>query len=310
MATWTQYQKLVKHKRVTYVCGVERLLVEEVVTAIRSRVAAKPMDTLTLTVPENNEAVVWATLNQYPSVAHAQRFILVRGADSIKNWKPFMSWLEDAKLMPTTHVVLVSEKPGHDTEQPHLELIHRRGQLVKCSTPAPAELVKWVQAKLPCSPEVATTLLDRVGGDLGAASSVIMKLALFNGEPSAELVEALCAEAPSRDFELSLIAGQKERALSALESLPVREYSRVIGLLDSRLDLLARLCGLLKTVRVQWKIVAAAGAPPFVVSMLLPYAKNYEAGRVVQLRQAMVVVDDAVRSGVRVGPMEALVAAW
>lgn len=313
MATHTQWKRMEsegRHRRITYVCGGERVLVEEVVSTIRGRVAARSMDCLSFTIPENNEVAVWAALNQYPSVANAQRFILVRGVDAVKNWSPFMGWLEDSRLMPTTHVVLVSDKAGHDTEQPHMELIHRRGQLVKCSTPALEDLVKWVQAKLPCSYDVASRLLDRVGGDLGAASSVMMKLALFDGGPSVELVDALCSEAPTDDFALSLIAGKKRRALAALESMSYREHSRLIGLLDSRLDLLVRLCAAVRSGKTAKEIAMTIDAAPFLVRMLLPYAKDYDGVRVSRLRQSMVVVDDAVRSGVRVGPMEMLVSSW
>lgn len=70
-------------KRVTWVCGPERLLVEEVVDTTRRQIAASDMDYVTIScVPsaENKEPVkdMWDAASQYPLVPGANRLILCR----------------------------------------------------------------------------------------------------------------------------------------------------------------------------------------------------------------------------------------
>lgn len=322
MATWAQWRVHADSgevRKVTWVCGSERVLVEEVVDHVRATLACSDLDRACYDAGSTPDKEIWASINQYSLEPGAKRLTVVRDAEKIKRWQPMIEWLQESRLTPNSYLLLVSndtelpyvKKDGKtDGLQPFAEAIKARGHLVRCATPSEEALVGWVQRRVACSEDTAKYLLERSAGELGLVQSVGQKLALFPGEPSREIIDVLCVERPAEDFTEAIISGRKPKALSALEGLSERDYSKVIGLLDSRLDLLSKLHLALRRRMSMREIVSMKGVHVFIARPLIPYSKNYDPIRVRRCRQLLAVIDDALRSGARDGCMEALVSLW
>lgn len=313
-AAWRNIAEEGRSRRVTYVCGVERVLVEEVITVTRDWVSPGPLDYVRVDMTEHTEMDLWNVLNQHPALRDDPRLVIARGVERIKNWQPFLAWMNDKSL--STYAVLVSKDAKLDTELDYQSLIQGRGWLVQCSKPNSKDTLAWVMGRSQCSPAVAELLVERCEGDFAKMSSTLAKLALFKGVPSTANVDALCRESAGSDFVEALESGDRARAMAALETLPVTDYGRVIGVLIYDLTVLSQLYVLVRAGRNGKQIaMGMAGTSVYLVNRLKRYAKDYDPGRISRTRQALMVIDDAMRDehGVPVGAecaMEALVALW
>lgn len=263
---------------------------------------------------------IWAAANQYPLDPHANRLVLVRDAERVKRWKPLEDWLASSRLMPTVHLLFVSSdhefpyvvKDGKSTGElkPHADLIKTRGRVIRCSTPAEEDQIAWLRRYSPMPDTVARYLLTRVAGDLGRARSVCLKARLFSGEPSEEVISVLCSESPGDNFVEELLAQRKPRALLALEGLPERDYSKTIGFLDSRLEVMGKLNDALRQRKTLKDVVVAGTVPQFLARALMPYAKYYDRDKRSHCRRVLAAADEGLRAGARVGVMESIVSLW
>jgi DNA polymerase III delta subunit len=321
MSTFAQWLAAIDRgdvRRVTWVCGEQRVLVEEVVDTTRKLVDVNELDYLSIRVGEVGQYGMWDVLNQYTS--GARRFIVVRDVEKVTYWEPLEGWLADPRLA-SIHVVFVSS--DHDVAHTvvdkkkiaasHIATLmarRRHAVVVRCGTPNPVDAVAWVRRRAWLFDDsVAHHLLVRVGGDLTAAAGIADKLALFDGDEriSPATVDQLCDQLVTNTFADSLLMLRRRDALTAAQGLSQYEYGKVIGLLDSRLDLLATLN---HHIRVGSHPREMAGVPHFLARAYLPIAKHYDSQRCDRSRQVLALVDDALRSGARDGLMEALVALW
>jgi hypothetical protein len=123
-------------------------------------------------------------------------------------------------------------------------------------------------------------------------------------------VDVLCSESPGDDFVDALIKGDKRRAAVCLEAVSVRDYSKVIGTLDSRLEVLAKLSSALRSKKTIRDISIDKTVPVFLARAYLPSAKYYDREKRAHCRRVLAAVDDGLRSGVRDGVLESICALW
>jgi hypothetical protein len=316
---WTQWRAradLGEVKRVTWVCGDQAVLVEEVVGFIRTQLAVSELDDIRLTAGESADTALWAAANQLPLTPGASRLVTVRDAEKISNWEPLPGWLRAGRTLTGVHLLFVSGEADFPhttvgrktTLAGHIETMKPpRGHLVRCSLPNGTDAVAWVRRHAQVDDATAKYMLIRSGGSLAKTAAVCAKLALFRRTPDRAVIDQLLDQAPADSFVDSLLALDKKAALSAIPGLRGNDFGKAIGVLDQRLDQLAVLYTAVQTARTARDI---PGVPTFLARQLLPVAKFYDPKRCTKCRQALAVVDEAHRSGARVGVAEALVAMW
>lgn len=304
-------------RRVTWVCGDQRVLVEEVVDTTRRLLAPGELDYVALHASDSAERDIWSHAVQYPLDAGANRMILIRDAQKLTRWDRLQRWMAATRQLPGVYLVFVSnesdlpyvmdggKKAGL---KPHAAMIKApRGSLVKCSTPNEDDAVAWVQRHARMGDDVARHLLDRAGGDLGEVKDVCAKVSLFDGPATVSSVNALCRQRPGESFTDSLLALDKRQALLSIPSLTDSDFAMTIGLLDSRLDLLQALHRIHNSGQSLWE---SSGINRYLARQYLPLARHYEPSRCVYRRRVLAVVDDVFRRGARDAVWEALVALW
>ena len=317
-------------RRVTWVCGSEQVLVEEVIDHVRSKVGASDFDYVSLVAGATADRDIWAAANQYPVDPKANRLVLVRDVHKIQRWEPLEAWLANSKALPTIHLLLVSGDADFtyqdDALCPPCYWIrhHSAGDLVRCAPladrvplgkdrrptrPGPPDLVKWLQGHAPMEDSTAEYLLGRVGGSLSRARNVAWKARLFPGTLTEQAIDVLCSEEPAEDFVGRLIALDKRAASQAAEFVPPREYSRVIGELEYRLNVVGQVYDLIRQ-RKTMRDAASIGLPVYVAKQVWGSAKHYDESRQLQCRKLLSVVDEYVQAGPQTGQLEGLVALW
>ncbi len=316
-AMWRAAADKGETRRVTWICGDQPILVEEVVDTTRQAVRPSELDYLSFTGGVDPEREIWAAANQFPLDPAAHRLLLIRRAEKVTQWAALEHWLASSRRFPNTYLVFVSGEddfPYHYTDgkraglKPHVELIKTRGRIVRCAMPNDIDLLAWVRRRAPSlDEETADYLLRRCGGDLLSVAAVAGKLAVLSGTPGRASIDALCQENPSRSFVDHLLAVDKRQALLAAQRLTDRELPKLLATLDSRLDLLGELW---RASRAGLSARDVQGQPMFLVRQYLPIARHYDPNRCVYRRRVLAVCDDAARQGVKTGLVEALVALW
>jgi DNA polymerase III delta subunit len=282
------------------VAGPERVLVEDVVDATRNTVNAQPFDSVVLTAGDDSAAEIWAALNAYPSNPDARRLVVVRSANLLESVEPLVSWAMAARhRLPTTYAVFVSDSP--DIPGGWLKSIRRLTYVVKCAFPNENDLLAWAQTFVPTLGHIdLAALVDRAGGSLRAIHDVLRKVALLCQPPSFELLVSLVGDAVVTDFVESLLALRKPQAFAAAEAVDSSEWPRLLGLLDSRLDVLSMLYADRRTREVT----------PWLAQRYNRIAGFYDPSRVRHARDVLERLDDAVHSGAQGAVPEVLVMLW
>ncbi len=317
MATYTQWRRAVdknETRRVTYVCGPQRVLVDDVADTTRALVGAGVLDTDSTTGTDRER---WAKAFQHPMTPGGNRLLVVRDAEKITSWAPFSSWIAGLRTLPGVYLLFVSgeddlPRTGSSKRAPvkeHIEAMRPpRGHVVRCTELSEDDAVAWVKARSPLDDSTARHLLTRVAGHLGDAAAVCAKLSVFGPvQVSPAIVDQLVEARPADDFADSLLAGDKAAALAHIPALSDTDLTKLVALLDQRLDLFTQLW----EAQAQGRYGrAVTGVNPYLVRKYTPLVKHYQPHRRARCRQVLAVVDDAVRSGSRSGVWEVLVALW
>lgn len=320
----TNFVKTPKVRQVTYLCGTEPVLIEDVLATIRDTLRPEPWNHATFVAGEDSERIIWAEADQHPS-GSGPHLVVVRNAERLKQTDRLIEWVATRTMNPRTYLVLISNEgkiprltPTEEERRlgaraemvPHLAALSGKGHIIECrpyTMDSAKHAVSWVQTKVGIRQNVAEHLLERSNGDLRLVRDVCRKLAAFGQDPSIPMVNELLAQRPRDTFTDALIALDKKAALLALESLPVSLYYSTLGLLDSRLDLAGTVHDLQGEQKTLGEIARRVGPLSFLVKDVAPVAKHYDAKRRLAIRQLLAVADEALRGGATVGVMEALV---
>jgi len=312
VGTYSQWRTAVDKgdlRRVVWICGDQHVLVEEVIDTIREHVNAGELDYTSLSCVDTADRDIWAAAMQYPLTPGASRLLLVRDAEKLGNWEPLTEWMDHSRQLPGSHLVFVSNETNVP-DKPYIEALQSRrriGQVVRCSQPSPEDAIAWVRRRSRLDQEMAFHLLRRVGGNIAVAASVCTKLTAFDGTAGPATIDALCDQEPGQSFVDALIAGDKPEALLAVPRMTDREQGAAITLLSARLDILGALW---RSSRHAQSVRDLRGVPVFLAKKYRHLARDYDPNRCVYARRVVAVVDEAYRSGARVGVLEALVALW
>lgn len=331
MATFSQYftsiQKKPEPRQITWVCGPEIILVEEVVQRITTQLGPEPWNAATLSVGEDSERSVWAALDQHP-LGNSVRLVVVRHADRLQDWDRFIQWIKDRSRNPRTYVVMVSDEesvPRTEVTQqqrrmgeksqplPHIAAIGTKGHVVECksfTTATAKKSVEWVQSKVRIREGVAKHLLTRSNWDLRLVRDLCVKLSVFPGEVTITVVNALMAEQPRDTLVDALMSLDRRTALLAASMTPPSDIGRILGLLDATLDRAGMIHDMQSDHREQSEMARALGPQAFLLGSLLNVSKHYNAKRRTEIRQVLATVDAAYQSGETESLLEVVISQW
>lgn len=319
MGTYAQWRAATdagEQRRATWVAGPEAVLVEEVIDTTRTKLGVGDLDYVSLSYSTHYDRQVWAAANQYSLTPGANRLVLVRDAEKLTRFDQLTAWLNRIRELPGVHLLFVSNEDDLPYEgtgnrrriKDHVaQLRAPKGRLVRCTQQSEADALAWLRRHCTLDDTLARHLLTRTGGNLGAAAAVCTKLALFSQAAGTATIDALVIETPATDFSDNLIALDKRRAILTVSALRHDDYFKITALLDSRLDLLAKLHRLQIAGQTRFEV---SGVSPFLQRRYLPHARHYDQNACTKRRRLLAVIDDALRTGARDAVLEALVACW
>lgn len=319
MGSYGQWAKRREARRLTWVCGTEPVLVEDVVAAVCASVSGR----ISLAAGTDREADIWAALSSPLADPGGSVAVIVRDAHKLRSWDQLPAVVVSRELDAVKAVFVSGEArlaqvAGEDKPSlaPHLAVLRdsRSGQLVECRLPddwrqTPDWITEWADRQLGgAGPVMAGFLLAVCGGRLEEALAVAAKLRMAGLPPRRELISALADLAAS--FTESLITGRLREALAAAASLSREDTGRAIGLLASRLDVLAALHTAAAQRLDARDTAVKLGVPQFLQVRYKGVSGAYGAARVASCRTALALADEAWRSGATVGLAEFVAVLW
>lgn len=317
MSSFGQWSASDRLARVTWVCGSERVLVNEVVEVTSRSTLAE--DSEVWNAGQHREKDIWAAvLSGRQSADAPTRLVTVRDAGRLCQWKYLESWLRSARpLMSGCYLIFQSDESdfprdeGSKMAEPVSWLRDSTlGQIVRCAPLDVDNAISWVRTREPrLTEDQAKHLLFRASGDLAEVSNVLRKTKLFGGFADNYTLDILCSEMPG-DFTDKLISKDQPGAMLAAESLTKDTLGYSLGVLSSRLETLSMLHQAANDNMSRREVISKIGVPAFLVQKYAGSARFYDGKRTGSCWQALAVADDAYRSGITVGVAESLIVSW
>ena len=320
---WKSFSTNKVVKQITWVCGDEPVLVDEVVNLITSSVHTDDLNYSVIDASELSPRAVWNELLQLPFGTQGARTSVVLHADGLLDTPQFESYVRSRGKFPRNYVIFVADSaalPREEVARGRGELVKpllflkTRGTLIECRafTASSAKwAVEWVKSKGNIRGQVAVHLLNRATGDLRLVRDTLAKLELFPGEITIGVVNEILEDRPDDAFLDALFGLDKKTALAALKELPRDQHTRALGLVDARLELAGLVHDMLVERKSPGEIARAAGNKSFLVPDILPFAKYYDKKRRLRIRSVLAVLDEyTVDYSLPDGAMHALVASW
>lgn len=332
MGTYAQWQRGAakgKVRKFTWVCGAERVLVDEVAGFIIEMLDNPAVNELVAyynaDAPTFSESDLWVTAAAHPGRENARRLLVVRSANKLKVTDNLTWLVQHGRDLPWLYMLFISDDErleyvnSYAGEEEHAQQLayhlaalrdSAQGQLVVCSTPNAKDLVTWVQGQLQVSDDLAAHLLARCGGDLAAVRDTCTKTrALAEDTPlTKQLLDSLTTLEPATDFADALIMGQRRTALYA--AMDVEDFGLVIGLLDARLDMLGALRKAISSGMTPAEMHAKLKIPQQVIVKFRQHASAYSDVVITRRRAVLTAADSSWRRGAPEGIAEFLVALW
>lgn len=324
---YTKFQKEPFAKQVTWICGDQAILMEEILDSLRTYLGSHEWETTTYFAGVDPERTVWNDIFQR-SLGDSKRLIIVRNASNLSRLDKIKDFYETRAKVKDVYVVFLdygkdvprrkaTEEEVRQHKRPPYEeyigLIASRGTLVECKQFTQATVstaVAWVLNKVHLREGVARHLLQCANGDLKKVRDACFLLQNLPGEVTVRTVSALFEGTPQDDFVSALMLRDKATALAALKRLDVTEYPGMISALDSHLEIAERIYELLVSHHSPAEIQAQLRAKRDLVPELLPVAKHYSPKKVLAIRNALAEVDRVQQARYYEGTMEALVTMW
>lgn len=317
MATYAQWAKSVKTPKVSWVCGSDSVLVEATVTDIKQRIAAQALDSVMLVAGEVPDAEIWAALNQYTLDPAARRFLLVRRAEKIKGWDPFLSWMQSSRQMPSMYVCFVAgsedfpyreEKDGKRVLDTPVGQIKGRGAIVRCAG-TEAEITAYVSSRLKIGTSALKVLLTRTGYSTARIKDVVGKILALDVAATDDVIRRMCEENGTEDVVEALFYQHKQEALRIAARLDKTEATRVIGKCALVLDYMEHLYPAVVSGSPLWEVVSRGLVPDYPARLWWGAAKNFDPISREKARTALLVADHGASVGGD-GALEALIGLW
>lgn len=322
-AWWKTFNAKKKVHEHYYVCGEERILVDEVVTLITEEYPVADWNLNKLVVGLHTDAEIWENLFS-SSLDAGPALTVVSGADKLTNMHLLPELIRVKS--PSHVVVLISnedkiERVAQAQEDgsnkfvlpAQFESFEKKGRVIECipftqSTAKTA--IAWVETKMEARESALIHLLNASNNDLRLVRDVITKLQWVGEPATVRNVNVFLSAEPSDTFTDALLALDKGTAIQALSKMPSSEYLQLIGHLDAQIDLAGRVHDMLALHKTVADIMRAVGSQAFLVPAISKVARHYSKERRLGVRKLLAESDRRLRRGQTEGVMESLVTLW
>lgn len=289
-----------------YVCGEEKCLQELVIQIIRETVRPGVMDYHSHD-GSDKIADIMDTLTREP--VGDKKLVIIRNGHKIKKFDRIVKWAEQVREFTETCLIVQTNEVKVSTKEAKYRPFVDLGLFVECKPLSKSKLYEWLLTFTEMTPDAFDLLLESCGWELGKVFNEVKKLRYLGRLVNVEDIVALCPRTYDERFVEQLLTGDKVKAGRALKLLGYGDKSKVVGLLDYKLNLLLQLA-LLRRQGVDLKqTVQRLGISFFVAKIHWDLCQTMTVGVIRKRLSLLVNIDTRVRAG-QDGALAVLLVQW
>lgn len=308
MATFPQWlERYPEHKRLMYICGEDKALVDYVYTAELQSREINELDFVALS-GRDKIAAIMAELDQFAKSANG-RIVVIRESDRVKKWEPVITWCNNVYMRNTT-LLCVGDEVKPDTNQEYLRPFIQKGRYVECKPLDEAQLKQFVMARGDITSDGARVLIELLAGDVFRILNELRKLEFLGvGTVTAELVEKVVEPRAQDVLVDALFTGQRERALQCARQFDVTDYPLLIGTLEYHLGNMIMIAGQGRYLKPQ-ELASRTGIPIFLIPRYGRWARLTNLQVLYRRVKVLANLDKLYRMGNTIGIVERMILLW
>ena len=289
-----------------YVCGEETCLQEVVIQTIRETVRPGVLDYYTHD-GSDKIADIMDTLTR--ELAGDKKLVIIRNGQKIKRFDRIVKWAELIKQFTETCLVVQTNEVKVPTKDARYRPFVELGLFVECKSLSKTKLYEWLTASAEMTPDAFDLLLESCGWELSKVINEVKKLRYLCRIVKVEDIAALCPRTYDERFVDQLLIGDKAKAKHALRLLGPEEKSKIVGLLDYKLNLLLQLALLRRQGLGLKEAVYRLGVSFFVAKIHWDLCQTMTISVIRKRLSLLVNIDTRVRAGQN-GALAVLLALW
>lgn len=289
-----------------YVCGEETCLQEMVIQTIKETVRPGVLDYYTHDGADKI-ADIMDTLTR--ELAGDKKLVVIRNGQKVKKFDRIVKWaglirqFTETCLVVQTNEVKVSTKDAR--YRPFVEL----GLFIECKSLPKTKLYEWLTTFAEMTPGAFDLLLDSCGWELSRVVNEVKKLRYLGRVVKVEDIAALCPRTYDERFVDQLLAQDKVKAKHALRLLGPEDRSKIVGLLDYKLNLLLQLALLRRQGMGLKEAVYKLNISFFIAKIHWDLCQTMTISVIRKRLSLLVNIDTRVRAGHN-GALAVLLALW
>ena len=221
-----------------YVCGEEICLQELVIQTIRKTVNPGVMDYY---VHDGVDKIanIMDTLTR--ELVGDKKLVIIRNGQKIKKFDRVVEWAGRVREFSETCLVVQTNEKKVMTKEARYRPFVEQGLFIECKSLSKTKLYEWLLTSIDMTPDAFDLLLEHCGWELSKVLNEVKKLRFLCRLVKAEDISYLCPRVHDERFVDQLLAGDKVKAKHALKLLGPGDESKVVGLLDYKLNLILQL---------------------------------------------------------------------
>lgn len=287
-------------KRIWYVCGPERDLVEDVVDSV---VASLDLGSWDVAYHRGDDSTADVLASLYQEPLEADRLVLVRDAEKLTCWSEILAWIGE---MPGTTLILVTNEgnPRKGDNPEVFRTIAKVGRFIECRNMNAERMGEYVRHHLDVSKDQAGLLVSMCGS-ISRLVAEVSKLQLFEGSLSDQDIRRLVVRQRSDIYAQALLEGNSDLALLNIPE-DVTACRAAIGLLRVNLEALVALISI-RSLRLQaWQVQKRFNLSRIVMLRMWPLADQVTIPQAIRILSRVVMAQRRVAEGLQIGVMEVL----
>ena len=289
-----------------YVCGEEICLQEVVIQTIRETVRPGVLDYYTHD-GSDKIADIMDTLTR--ELAGDNKLVVIRNGQKVKKFDRIVKWAEQVRQFTETCLVVQTNEVKVVTKDARYRPFVELGLFVECKALSKTKLYEWLTTFAEMTPDAFTLLLESCGWELSKVINETRKLRYLDRIVGVEDIVALCPRTYDERFVEQILAGDKIKAKHALRLLGPEDKSKIVGMLDYKLNLLLQLALLRRQGLHLKEAVHRLGISFFVAKIHWDLCQTMTISAIRKRLSLLVNVDTRVRAGQN-GALAVLLALW
>ena len=307
MANFLQwYQRRNNAYCLYYVCGEETCLQEIVIQTIRETVEPGALDYYTHD-GSDKIANIMDTLTL--ELAGDKKLVIIRNGHKIKKFDRIVKWAEQIRQFTETCLVIQTNEVKVSTKDARYRPFVELGLFIECKPLSKTKLYEWITTFAEMTPAAFDLLLESCGWELSKVINEAKKLHYLGRTVEAADISALCQRTYDERFVDQLLAGDKVKAKHALYLIGSEDKTKIVGLLDYKLNLLLQLSLLRRQGLGLKEAVYRLNISFFIAKLHWDLCQTMTIGVIRKRLSLLVNVDTRVRAGQN-GALAVLLALW